>query len=164
MSVRVSAVWNRQNMDKNTLDTDVSSIVAAASNRVLGPRAGECLVCYVFRQLDEFGCDGTHRFARTFRERTAPRATALLDRLKTMGACCCDCEIIGNAFIFSDRLWITGSDFGKLIGTGFKASEPVDLEAEFGVNEPPASIFYLCCQFVRRGSTQPCGNWVRRRR
>ena len=150
-------------MDENTLDADVSTIVAEASDRVLGPRAGECLACYVFRQLDEFGCNGTLRFARTFRAMTAPRATALLDRLKTMGVCCCDGEILRNAFTLSDTLWITGSDFGKVIGTRIVAAEPVDLRAEFGVNEPPTAVFYLCCQFVRRGSTQPCGNWARRR-
>lgn len=158
---RVSAVWNRCRMDKDTMESEVRTIVDAASARILTPREGECLVCYVFRQLGEFGCDGTHRFALTFRDRTAPRATALMERLGSMGACCCDCEVFNNAYTFASRPWITGAAFGADIGTAFESQEPVDLREEFGINEPPAKIFYLCCQFVRRGSTQPCPNWVR---
>ena len=74
-------------MDKNTIDNDVRTIIDAETARVFAPRPGECLACYVFRQLGEFGCNGTHRFAESFRDRTAPRATALLARLSSMGAC-----------------------------------------------------------------------------
>lgn len=160
-TVHVSAVWNRCRMDKDMMESEVRTIVDAASSRILTPRAGECLVCYVFRQLGEFGCDGTHRFALTFRDRTAPRATALMERLGSMGACCCDCEIFNNAYAFSSRPWVTGAAYGEVIGTGFEVQEPVGQPAEFGIKEPPAKIVYLCCQFVRRGSTQPCANWTR---
>lgn len=159
--VHVSAVWQRSRMDKDIMESEVRTIVDAASSRILTPRSGECLVCYVFRQLGEFGCDGTHRFALTFRDRTAPRATALMERLGSMGACCCDCEMFNNAYTVSPRPWITGAPFGAAIGTGFESQEPVDLREKFGINEPPAKTVYLCCQFVRRGSTQPCANWSR---
>ncbi|WP_209373495.1 DUF2695 domain-containing protein [Brevibacterium renqingii] len=151
-------------MDKNTLDSDVRTIIDGASARLLAPRPGECLVCYVFRQLGEFGCNGTHRFAEGYRDRTAPRATALLERLGSMGACCCDCEMFLNAFTLAHKPWITSMPFGELIGTRFDRDEAVDLRGAFGIDEPPSSTVYLCCRLVRRGSTQPCGNWSRIRR
>jgi hypothetical protein len=161
---RVSGVWNRMVTDKNTVDEDVRTILDAASARVLTPRPGECLVCYVFRQLGEFGCNGTHRFAEGFRDRTAPRATALLERLGSMGACCCDCELFLNAYTLAHKPWITSMAFGELIGTRFDSEEAIDLKERFGINEPPSTTLYLCCRMVRRGSTQACGNWTRIRR
>ncbi|GAA1848292.1 DUF2695 domain-containing protein [Brevibacterium marinum] len=151
-------------MDEDIMESEVRTVVDAASARILTPRAGECLVCYVFRQLGEFGCDGTHRFALTFRDRTAPRATALLERLGSMGACCCDCEMFRNAYWVSSHPWFTGAEWGEVIGTGFRSEEPIDLRNAFGIDEPPAKTIYLCCQLVRRGSTQPCGNWTRKSR
>lgn len=151
-------------MDKNIIDSDIRTIVDGASARILTPRPGECLVCYVFRQLREFGCNGTHRFAEVYRDRTAPRATALLDRLSSMGACCCDCEMFLNAFALTHRPWMTSMSFGELIGTRFDSDEAAELREEFGIDPPPAETFYLCCRLVRRGSTQPCGNWTRIRR
>lgn len=151
-------------MDKNTIDTDVRTIIDSASARILTPRPGECLACYVFRQLGEFGCNGTHRFAENFRDRTAPRATALLERLGRMGACCCDCEMFLNAFTFGPKPWITSMPFGELIGIRFGSEEAIDVREKLGIDEPPATTLYLCCRLVRRGSTQACGNWARIRR
>ncbi|WP_210605197.1 DUF2695 domain-containing protein [Brevibacterium oceani] len=151
-------------MDKNTIDTDVRTIIDSASAAILAPRPGECLVCYVNRQLSEFGCNGTHRFAESFRDRTAPRATAMLERLSRMGACCCDCEMFLNAFVLVDRPWITSMPFGELIGTRLGSEDLDELRERFGISEPPSTTLYLCCRLVRRGSTQACGNWTRLRR
>ena len=151
-------------MDKNTIDNDVRTIIDEETARVFAPRPGECLACYVFRQLGEFGCNGTHRFAEGFRDRTAPRATALLARLSSMGACCCDCEMFLNAFTFAAKPWITSMPFGEVIGTPFASEEAIDMRERFGIDEPPSTKLYLCCRLVRRGSTQACGNWARIRR
>jgi hypothetical protein len=108
------------------------------------PREHECLCCYVARSLDEFPCDGTHRHALRYRDLMAPRATALLDRLSRVGACC-DCELFLNGYL-------SKADFG---------SGPSDEDADDGglsfEDLPP-------CQGVRRGTVQPCTNWVRVRR
>lgn len=153
-------------MDEITLESEVRTIIDAASARLLRPRAGECLTCYVFRQLGEFGCDGTHRFALSYRDRTAPRATALLSRLARMGACCCDCEMFLNAYALGPRPWLVRDPFGEVIGI------PVSAEELTGTREPeeapeaglpPDRQLFLCCRFVRRGSTQPCANWRRLR-
>ncbi|MCD1284508.1 MULTISPECIES: DUF2695 domain-containing protein [unclassified Brevibacterium] len=148
-------------MDKKIMQPEFETIIDEASARILTPRAGECLACYVFRQLGEFGCNGTHRFAVTFRDRTAPRATALLERLGSMGACCCDCELFNNAYWLAPKPWFTGYWFGEMLGTRFESAEPIDLRKAFGINEPSAKTIYLCCRSVRRGSTQPCSNWAR---
>lgn len=154
-------------MDKNTIDNDVRTIIDGASARILTPRPGECLVCYVFRQLTEFGCNGTHRFARIFRDQTAPRATALFDRLRSMGACCCDGEIFANVFRLSSNPWvIEPGPFAEALGTPIRMiteDELARLDAGADLDEVTMTeTRYLCCKIVRRGSTQPCGNWERR--
>jgi Protein of unknown function (DUF2695) len=106
-------------------------------------REGECLCCYVWRQLGQFPCNGTHRHAIRFRDAAAPRATALRNQLSRLGACCCDCELFMNGYVPERRFWIPGSDD--------------DLFAEPPDELPP-------CAGVRRGSVQPCANWVRVRR
>lgn len=149
-------------MDKNTIDTDVRTIIDGASARILTPRPGECLVCYVFRQLSEFGCNGTHRFSRIFRDQTAPRATALFDRLRNMGASCCDGEIFGNAYQLSTNPWIIeAGSFAEALGTPIRTVEVDEGKSFEEIDEAKESTKYLCCKIVRRGSTQPCGNWKR---
>lgn len=168
----VSAGWQREVMDNITENPEIRQVIDTASARILNPRQGECLVCYVFRQLGEFGCNGTHRFAESFRDSTAPRATALLARLGSMGACCCDCEMFLNAYAFAQRPLLMRGPLAEAIGTRMSVEEleaagalPMDsarADTTGGQNAP--SDIYLCCQFVRRGSTQPCGNWRRQRR
>ena len=68
--------------------------------------------------------------AEIYRDRTAPRATALLDRLSGMGACCCDCEMFLNAFALTHRPWMTSMSFGELIGTRFDSDEAAELREE----------------------------------
>jgi Protein of unknown function (DUF2695) len=53
----------------------------------------ECVLCYVHRMVTAFGCDGTLRWLVRWRDRRAPRAMALPDRL-TAGGARCDCELI----------------------------------------------------------------------
>lgn len=83
-------------MTDQRIDREAESLLRSLAGELLAPRSGECVLCYVADQLDEFGCDGTHRFSKWYQERQAPRATALLERLGRMGAYC-DFEIFLNA-------------------------------------------------------------------
>lgn len=85
-------------MSTSQIEIEAEQIVRALSEELFAPRDGECLVCFVDRQLTAHGCNGTHRFTEHYREVRAPRATALLRRLSQQGACCCDCEIFLNAY------------------------------------------------------------------
>src|SRR5699024_12836129 len=89
--------------DVERIATESFEIVRDASSRILEPGPGECLLCFVYRQIGEFGCNSTHRFTLHYRDRMAPRATALLDRLARLGACCCGCEMLCNAFRSEER-------------------------------------------------------------
>src|SRR4249919_789179 len=68
------------------------------SLRLTEPGKRECLRCYLLRMLDQFGCDGTHRWTRRWRDLRSPRARGLIRRLERQGACCCDCEVILNVY------------------------------------------------------------------
>ncbi len=96
----------------------------------------ECLACYVWRMLDEFGCNATLRWTRRWRDARAPRATALERRLARAGGCC-DCELFLN-------VWVP-----RVV----PSSEPPTR----GVGAQPADGL---CRGVRRGSSQPCERWV----
>ena len=126
-------------MDDVAIDEVAEQIVRALAVRITHPQAGECLLCFEVRMLTEFGCDNTLRFARDYRDLRAPRATALEDRLGRMGGFC-DCEIFLNGMALAPSLQQYDT-YGDELPT------PV----------PP-------CAGVRRGSTQGCANWVRRRR
>lgn len=114
---------------------EAESVVRLWVTELVRPRKNECLCCYVARLLNETPCDGSHRHAVRYRDATAPRATALVERLGRIGACCCDCEIFLNGY--QPRVAPTDDD-------------SVDPLAP--------------CEGVRRGSVQPCRNWVRIRR
>lgn len=111
------------------------------------PRVGECLACYVARQLNLFGCDSTHRFILLYRDQRASRASTLLERLSAMGAYC-DCETFLNAYELAERFWKPGAWLpGADGGEEWWDPEPPE-------HDPP-------CEGVRRGSTKPCTIWER---
>jgi hypothetical protein len=68
------------------------------SFRLTEPGQRECLRCYLLRMIDQFGCDGTHRWTTWWRDLRAPAARGLIRRLERQGACCCDCEVILNVY------------------------------------------------------------------
>lgn len=137
----VGGCWQGSDMDTLTITQEAEQILHDAAETLTSPRAGECLTCFVARQMAEFGCNNTHRFALHYRDQKAPRASALLSRLSRMGACCCDCEIFFNAYAL--RLEVA------------KTKRPGDDFAVSGSEDLPG------CAGVRAGSTQPCVNWVR---
>ncbi|MCW2848532.1 MAG: hypothetical protein JWR90_2506 [Marmoricola sp.] len=127
-------------MDDVAIDEYAEQLVHTMAIELTHPHERECVICYVLRMLDEFGCDTTLRFARDYRDLRAPRATALEARLGSMGGFC-DCEIFLN-----------GMRRARHLRTYDEYGDEVD-----GKPLPP-------CAGVRRGSTQGCAHWVRRRR
>ena len=126
-------------MDDVAIDVQAEQIVRALAHELTDPRVGECLLCYVARMLTAFECDTTLRFARHFRDLTAPRATALERRLGDLGGFC-DCEIFLNAMTIAPHL------------------------RAYGPKGDPLAEEIPECAGVRRGSTRGCANWTRRRR
>ena len=130
--------------------SEAERLVHQLADELTRPREDECLCCYVARQLDEYPCDNTHRHAFRYRDVRAPRATALTQRLRDVGACCCDCELFMNGYVLHARFWTPP---GEVDDDGMT----LILEAKEPDQLPP-------CAGVRRGSVRPCTNWVRPRR
>ncbi|MGO1399116.1 MAG: DUF2695 domain-containing protein [Brevibacterium yomogidense] len=135
-------------MKANTKSAEAERIVRDAALALMTPEMGECLVCFVDRQLRSFGCDNTHRFTLQYRDASAPRATAIVKRLSRLGACCCDCEIFLNAYEPAFALWSRDRWVEDAQG------EATCLEGGPPDVMPP-------CAGVRRGAVNPCGNWER---
>lgn len=126
-------------MPELTIDQQAELLVRDAAAQLTGPQPGECVICFVARMLDEFGCDTSLRFALRYRDLVAPLATGLERRLGAMGGYC-DCEIFLNGVRLGDHL-LEHDEFDEPV-----APDPVPR-----------------CGGVRRGSTRSCANWVRRR-
>lgn len=137
-------------METRTVIEVAEGLVRDFEDELLTPMPGECLQCFVHRQLLELNCDGSLRFAQHFRDTIVPRATALEKRLTDRGGFC-DCEIFMNAYW--PNAVLRKQDYWRTRGDGFQ---------EYGEAEPPATMPQ--CLGVRRGSTQPCGLWQRIRR
>jgi hypothetical protein len=128
-------------MDELTIDEEAELLLATAAEQLTGVRGQECLFCYVARMLDEHGCDTTLRFVSNYREQRAPRATALERRMGAMGGYC-DCELFLNGMTLDHSLRTYDEESDEWLSPEVLPS----------------------CRGVRRGSTQSCGVWVRRRR
>jgi Protein of unknown function (DUF2695) len=100
------------------------------------PDPGECVACFLDRMVGTYGCSDRLTWAGLWRDRAAPRASALERRLRSRGGYC-DCEVLMN--VFARRTWLAAQ------GTG----DDADPEAE-----PPP------CLGVRKGSTRPCYHWI----
>lgn len=122
-------------------------VLVELSSALFSPRPGECVLCYVYRMVAEFGCDCRLRFATHYRDLRAPRATGLERRLGQSGGYC-DCEIFLN---------------------GYEPRPPYSVPV---VNDDIAENESLLtwpdsmprCAGVRAGSTQPCSLWGRQDR
>jgi hypothetical protein len=136
-------------MTTDAIVSEAEDLVRSLAAELTTPRVGECLLCFVRRQLDEFGCDCTLRFARRYRDAVAPRATALEHRLGQKGGFC-DCEIFLNGYTLADKWWTPEREIQR---DGF---------VELVKREPPETL--PPCAQVRRASTRPCALWVRLRR
>jgi len=125
----------------SALVSRVEDELRADSAALTDPRQGECLLCYLARLVNEFGCNGALRWAGHYRDRRAPLATALERRLGAVGGFC-DCEVFLNGFMLAPHLCRYDPKSDELVGP----------------EEPPS------CSGARVNSTQPCGNWTRIRR
>jgi len=125
----------------HTPATEAEEFVAELAEALTAPDPGECVFCYLARMTGQFGCDTTPRWARRWRERCAPRATALLRRLAARGGFC-DCEVFLNGWSYRVDLLVLDPDSGLL---------------DWPLEDP-------ACEGVRAGSTQGCALWVPRRR
>ncbi len=119
----------------------IESELPTVAEALTTPLPRECLLCYVWRMLEDFGCDATLRWARHWRDARAPRATALEHRLGQHGGFC-DCEIFLNGWVLLSTLQRYDDDGALEISAGPSAE----------------------CRGVRSGSAQPCALWVRRPR
>ncbi|MFG6402317.1 DUF2695 domain-containing protein [Microbacterium sp. P04] len=128
-----------------TIDTRAEEYLRQLSARRIRPEEGECLVCFVNRMLNAFGCDNTLRFARAWRDERAPRATSLEERLADRGGFC-DCEILYNAYWPAGHLWSV-EQWNDLADGG----------QEYTEGAPPETM--PSCELSRKGSTKPCGLW-----
>jgi hypothetical protein len=81
----------------HTIADEAESFLRRRQAEITTPGEGECLCCYVMRQLDEFGCDNRLRHALHYRDVLAPRATGLAASLSRMGGYC-DCELFMNGY------------------------------------------------------------------
>lgn len=99
-------------MDTNPIAEEAENIVNEAVTALVTPWVGECLVCYVARQINQFGCDSTHRSILLYRDHRAPRSMALLERLSAMGAYS-DCETFLNAYELAGRFWKPGAGLSR---------------------------------------------------
>lgn len=129
---------------------DTERELRVLSAELTEPRSGECLLCYVWRMLD-LGCTGP-RWAPHYRDRKAPRATALEPRLGERGGFC-DCEMSLNGYELTPELWTPPREVegaASLRVRGGAAGQPPA--------QPPPR------RGVRAGSTRGCMLWVRRHR
>jgi hypothetical protein len=76
-------------------DVEQSLRVLGGSLTAVGP--DECLCCYLVRMLEQFGCDGRHRFSEHWRDSRPRPMPALIRRLESGGGFC-DCEVVFNVF------------------------------------------------------------------
>jgi hypothetical protein len=128
---------------------EAERILADASVILLDPDLGECLLCYVHRMLEEYGCNCRLRFAGHYRDVRAPRATALERRLGLSGGYC-DCEIFLNSYDLRLEYWLPM----------VVMEEDGDEYREAATGPTPLPL----CRGARAGSTQPCSLWSRRGR
>jgi hypothetical protein len=83
------------------MNDDIASAVETElvelSGQLTEPGEHECLRCYLLRMLKEFGCNGSHRWTKRWRDLRAPSARGLPRKLERVGGCC-DCEVICNVY------------------------------------------------------------------
>jgi hypothetical protein len=76
--------------------TEAERLLREAGAALTDPRAGECLLHYLRRMLDQFGCYG-HRFTERWARGRRVRGRPVLQWAVETGGCCCDCEVILNS-------------------------------------------------------------------
>jgi hypothetical protein len=60
------------------------------------PLPDECLLHYLLRMLEQFGCAG-HRFTERWARGRRVRGRPVMQWAVETGGCCCDCEVVLNS-------------------------------------------------------------------
>ncbi len=102
------------------------------------PQDRECLVCFVARLVEEFGCDSSLLWARRFRDLRSPSATSLEQRYVER-LVVCDCLVVSEAHQPVRELMVRDVHTDEL---------------EWPARLPP-------CAGVRRTNTRACAHWDR---
>lgn len=123
-------------MSETSLAAEAEHYLAAVIERE--PQERECLVCFVARMLDEFGCDGSLLWTRRFRDLRSPTATAV-ERRYGEQLVPCDCLVVHKAHRPTRELMVRDVHTDEL---------------EWPDRMPP-------CAGVRRTNTRACANWER---
>ena len=123
-----------------TTPADADRHVAALADELTRPDEGECILCFTRAMLERFGCDGTLRWVRRWRDALRPRATALERRMGSRGGYC-DCEVFYNGWELLPTLMVR--------------------DEEGNLDWPPAMP---ACAGIGPRSSQPCALWVPQRR
>lgn len=71
--------------------------VRAVSEQLTRPARPECLLCYLNRLVQEFGCDGTLRWSKRWAD-SQPGGKRFSPKRLERGGGFCDCEVIMNVF------------------------------------------------------------------
>ena len=82
--------------------TDVERSLRVLGGSLTAVEPDECLCCYLVRMLEQFGCDGRHRFTEHWRDARPRPMPALIRRLESRGGFC-DCEVVFNVFMSGRR-------------------------------------------------------------
>lgn len=128
-------------MEIHHVPDDAERYVATlAAELATTPDEAACVLCSTVSLLRRFGCDGTLRWVRRWRDLRCPRATALERRLEARGGCC-DCEVFANGWTLRGHLLVP---------------------------DPPGRRAWPHvlphCAGVDRRSARPCAHWEPRRR
>ena len=119
---------------------DAERYLATLAAELTRPAGDECVLCSTAVLLRRFGCDGTLRWVRRWRDVLRPRATGLERRMAARGGFC-DCEVFWNGWTLRRDLLVPD-----------EAGEP----------EWPEVL--PRCAGVDRRSARPCAHWEPRRR
>jgi hypothetical protein len=82
--------------DSDPTITDAEQVLQQVSAELTDPLPDECLLHYLIRMLDQFGCCG-HRFTERWARGRRVRGRPVLRWAVETGGCCCDCEVILNS-------------------------------------------------------------------
>jgi hypothetical protein len=125
--------------EEDTMDTRTPAEIEphrrAVAAALTVPEEAECVLCYVDRMVDGFGCDTTLRWARRWRDLRLPAATALERRLEARGGFC-DCEVFLNGWTLREEVLVPDGD-----------------------GEPDRPAQRPRCAGVGPRSSQPCAHW-----
>jgi hypothetical protein len=123
-----------------TTSAEAPRPVAALADEPTAPEDGECVLCFTHAMLARFGCDGSLRWVRRWRDLLRPSATGMERRIGAGGGYC-DCEVVSNGWELLPDLMVR--------------------DAAGDLDWPPVMP---ACAGIGPRSAEPCALWEPRRR